>query len=203
MLKLTRRPILFALSMALPLVVVPVAARERGPERNAISEIIVHATGGPSCRGGRVVFSDPGTIEQMRRFFARSATLGIHYIIERDGRIARGVPESQVAVHTMDNNEASIGIELINRGDGSEPFPASQVQALAALVVDIMRRQGLGLEALKRHSDVDHSTFTCAGRLVRRKQDPGPAFPWDSFLLSVLIETGATSKQSAASARRR
>jgi N-acetyl-anhydromuramyl-L-alanine amidase AmpD len=202
MIEMTRHPILLALPLAL-LLLVPVAARERGPERSTISEIIIHATGGPSCRGGRVVFSDPGTIERMRLFFARSATLGIHYIIERDGRIARGVPENQVAVHTMDNNEASIGIELINRGDGSEPFPEPQVRALATLVVDIMRRRGLGLEALKRHSDIDHSTFTCAGRLVRRKQDPGPVFPWDSFLLSVLIETAAAPSQTAASARRR
>lgn len=166
------------------------SARVRGPERTAVTEVIVHATGGPSCQRGRVVYSDPGTVERMRAFFARSGRLGIHYIIGRDGRVVSGVPEGEVAIHTMDNNATSIGIELINRGDGLDPFPTAQVEALTRLLTGIRGRYGLGIEAIRRHSDVDHTTFPCGGRLVRRKQDPGHAFPWERLLLSLLtLET--------------
>jgi N-acetylmuramoyl-L-alanine amidase len=162
------------------------AAKGRGRSRTTVTEIIVHATGGPSCTGGRIAYSDPGTVERMKKFFEGSGGVSIHYIVGPDGTIAASVPEGEVAIHTVGHNETSIGIEMINRGDGREPFPDAQVAAMVRLVDGIRRRHNIPIELIKRHSDVDTSTIPCAGQPVRRKQDPGPAFPWDRFLLGVL-----------------
>ncbi|MFV0297620.1 MAG: N-acetylmuramoyl-L-alanine amidase, partial [Hyphomicrobiaceae bacterium] len=146
--------------------------------RDRVTEVIVHATGGPSCHRGRVKFSNPGDLDLMKRFFARNRVVSIHYIIGRDGRVAASVPENEVARHTRHNNDESVGIELINWGNGKDPYPDVQIAALVRLIDGIRMRWHVPLSGVKGHEDVDHSTFRCRGRTVRRKQDPGPAFPW-------------------------
>lgn len=155
-------------------------ARSRGPKRSAVTEIIVHATGGPYCRGGEVAFSPAGTVETIKRFFERSSSVSIHYIVGPDGEVARSVPEDEVAFHAVDHNEESIGIELINAGDGREPYPPEQIAALVELIGGIRKRWSIPLSEVKGHEDVDRSTFPCGGRQARRKQDPGPLFPWEA-----------------------
>lgn len=162
-------------------------ARTRGVKRDAVSEVIVHATGGPFCQGGRVLFSPAGTVERIQRFFESSGSVSIHYIIGPDGRIATSVPEDEVAIHAVGHNASSIGIELINAGDGKEPFPDAQIDALAGVVDGIRRRWRIPLAAIRGHDEVDTSTFPCGGREVRRKQDPGPLFPWDRLRAAVTI----------------
>lgn len=153
-------------------------ARGRGSKRSKVTEIIVHATGGPFCQGGKVVFSPPGTGDTMKRFFEKNGTVSIHYIVDRDGTVLKSVPEDEVAIHTVGHNENAVGIELINHGDGKEAYPEVQVQALAKLVREVQKRWKVPLGQVKGHEDVDSSTFSCAGKSVRRKQDPGPQFPW-------------------------
>lgn len=176
------RLVVSALSLcASALAVVPDAeARSRGPKRGEVTAIIVHATGGPFCRGGEVAFSPAGTVETIKRFFERSSSVSIHYIVGPDGEVARSVPEDEVAYHAVDYNEQSIGIELINAGDGREPYPQAQIAALVELIGGIRKRWGIPLAEVKGHEDVDRSTFSCGGRQARRKQDPGPLFPWEA-----------------------
>ena len=181
----------------------PVEARARGAPRTKVTEIIVHATGGPSCGSGKVVFSDPGTVQRMKRFFEGFAGVSIHYIVGPDGELAASVPEGQVAVHTRGHNDSSIGIEMINRGDGLETFPEAQIQAMVSLVDGIRRRHGIPIDKVHRHSDVDTSTFSCGGRTVRRKQDPGPAFPWDRFLAELEVAGRQSGERVAGAAERR
>jgi N-acetyl-anhydromuramyl-L-alanine amidase AmpD len=164
-----------------------VDARARGARRDAVAEIIVHATGGPFCKGGQVVFSPPGTVESIKRFFEASGQVSIHYIVGRDGEVARSVPENEIAVHAVGRNERSIGIELINAGDGREPYPEAQIEALVKLIKGIQQRWRIPLAEIKGHEDVDRSTFPCGGQQARRKQDPGPLFPWDRFKLELLL----------------
>lgn len=170
-------------------------ARGPAPKRTTVTEIIVHATGGPSCEGGRVRFSAAGTVRGMKRFFEAPGGVSIHYIIGRDGTVAKSVPEDEVARHTRDNNEHSIGIELINAGDGVEPFPNAQIEALARLIQVARVRWSIPLAEIKGHDHVDRSTFRCGAKTVQRKQDPGPLFPWDrlhmQLLLAEMAETGA------------
>ena len=164
-----------------------VFAKTSGAKRNHISEIIIHATGGPSCIKGKVVFSDPGTLARMTRFFRNSRRVSIHYIIGRNGKIVKGLDERRIAIHARGHNRQSIGIELINEGDGRVPFPEAQMAALVALVHDIRNRYRITLDRILRHSDVDHTTFWCGGKKIRRKQDPGPAFDWKRFQFELLL----------------
>lgn len=191
--KSRRRPFWFsAMAMAAaaavigPLTITDAAARARGAKRHAVAEIIVHATGGPFCRGGQVAFSPAGNVGTMKRFFEASGQVSIHYIIGPAGEVERSVPEDEVAIHTVGHNEGSIGIELINAGDGREPYPQAQIEALVTLIRGVQQRWRIPLSSIKGHEDVDSSTFVCGGRQVRRKQDPGPLFPWDRFRKELL-----------------
>lgn len=165
------------------------AAKPGGhPRRRGIDALIIHSLGGPDCRDGatfyRVIDGDARTWLDT---FARLPIVSIHYVIDREGHVAAGVPESFAATHATGWNQRSIGVELVNNGDGRDPFPAAQIEALVALARDIRARYpAIALSRVLRHSDVDHSTFpadtfgtACAA--FRRKEDPGEAFPWDAF----------------------
>jgi N-acetylmuramoyl-L-alanine amidase len=104
-----------------------------------------------------------------------------HYLVYEDGRIFRLVDEENRAWHAgrgsyggeTDMNSASIGIEIANGGHdfGLPPFPQVQINAVLALVADIVRRRGLD-----RHLVIGHSDWA-----PQRKSDPGEHFPWRQF----------------------
>ena len=166
-----------------------VSAKSTGrPRRRAVDAVIVHSLGGPDCQQGTRFFTP---VEgDARTWMARFATLpvvSIHYVIGRDGRVEAGIPESLAASHAVGWNRRSIGIELVNNGDGVDPFPEPQLAALWQLVRDIRgRHPRVAPERILRHSDVDHSLFPAtrhgeACSAFRRKLDPGDAFPWKAF----------------------
>ena len=72
-----------------------------------------------------------------------------HYTVDRDGTIAVHVAENMRAWHAGQSkmkdgrtkvNDFSIGIELVNRNDGVDPFPGPQIQALRDLLQTIVAR---------------------------------------------------------------
>jgi N-acetylmuramoyl-L-alanine amidase len=151
-----------------------------------IDLIVVHAIGGPVCepRAGAVSFSAaPRDARFWRDWFARQTDRSIHYVIDREGRIAAQRPEERTAGHVSyagivaGVNDRSVGIELVNRGDGVDPFPEPQIRALIALIQDIGARRGLDGSALRLHSELDDRTFACGDGDHRRNVDPGPLFP--------------------------
>ncbi|MEM0977709.1 MAG: N-acetylmuramoyl-L-alanine amidase [Pseudomonadota bacterium] len=97
-----------------------------------------------------------------------------HYVIARDGAVTQLVDESMRAWHAGagawggigDVNSHSIGIELDN--DGASPFSALLMDALDALLPQIVDRWGIAAENVIGHED-------CA---PGRKFDPGPRFDW-------------------------
>ena len=107
-----------------------------------------------------------------------------HYLVDVDPpTIYRLVDEARLAQHAGVSqwgarrmlNGSSIGIEIVNRGrvngpDGPrfEPYPEAQIQAVIALVRDIVRRHGIRPDRVLGHSDIAPG----------RKLDPGPMFPW-------------------------
>ena len=114
-----------------------------------------------------------------------------HYYIDRDGSVARYVPEERVAHHVRGYNAHSVGIELVNAGrwpdwfDSSrqvltEPYPDIQIDALLDLLAHL-RATLPNLQYIAGHEDLDTG---CVGasedpaKQVRRKLDPGPMFPW-------------------------
>lgn len=102
-----------------------------------------------------------------------------HYVVSEAGEIFRLVAEDKRAWHAGtgswlgrdDINSASIGIEIVNGGHdfGLPDYPEPQVQAVIALVTDILARWSLPPEAVIGHSDMAPG----------RKPDPGEKFPWE------------------------
>ena len=156
-----------------------VVAKTTGPAREEITRVIIHATGGPGCKSNQVVFTPSGTLESMKRYFEQHPTLGIHYLIGRRGAIAKSIPEDQVANHAYGHNKTSIGIELINRGDGYDPYPEAQIASLIQLLKEIREHHSIRMEEIEGHSDIDDRTFRCGAIVVKGKQDPGANFPWE------------------------
>ena len=101
-----------------------------------------------------------------------------HYVVAEDGAIHRLVAEENRAWHAGasswegegDVNARAIGIEIVNGGHdfGLPEFPDAQIEAVIALVGDILARHGLKPSRVVGHSDV----------APERKLDPGEKFPW-------------------------
>jgi N-acetylmuramoyl-L-alanine amidase len=146
--------------------------------------VVVHCTELPDLAtareyGERILYADTGT-----------GAAG-HWYVDRDGQIECWVPPERVAHHVRGHNRDSIGIELVNLGrypdwyDSrrqamTEPYPVAQIDALvellghlAALLPNLARIVG--------HEDLDLERVAASDdptRVVRRKLDPGPLFPW-------------------------
>jgi hypothetical protein len=160
------------------------AARATGPARTQrIDMVVIHSTGGPTCdtTTGRPLWIGAGTLAGNLREIEAHLTLGIHYMIDRDGTVRASVPEDQVAHHVFRHSGRSIAIELVNEGDGRDPFPEAQVDALVSLLHDVVKRRGIARDGIRRHSDLDHGMLPCAPA-QRRKVDPGDAFPFERVL---------------------
>lgn len=159
-------------------------ARSTGKQRDRpVDMIVIHSTGGPTCdaKTGRPVWVKAGSLEANIRFIEAHPTLGIHYMIDRNGEVRKSVPEGQVSHHVLGFSQRSVAIELINDGDGVDPFPKAQIQAAVALIQDIAQRRAIGREGVVRHSDLDKRTLPC-DKSMRRKVDPGAAFPFEEVL---------------------
>lgn len=158
-----------------------------GEARDAaeIDLIVIHSIGGPTCRDGAVYFTPAnGSAVFWRDWFLGEGGKSIHYVIGRDGDIAQQRPELRTAGHVsfggimQQVNRRSIGIELVNRGDGLEPFAPEQLAAVKALVAEIAARYALPPEALVTHAALDDRMQPeCGGVPLRRNLDPGPLFP--------------------------
>ncbi|MCC2595141.1 N-acetylmuramoyl-L-alanine amidase [Pusillimonas sp. MFBS29] len=104
-----------------------------------------------------------------------------HYLITREERphVYQLVDESRRAWHAgvsawfgrSDMNSGSIGIEIVNQGLEGEQwdtYDPVQMQVLASLLHEIIKRH-----QIKPHNIVGHSDIA-----PQRKIDPGPRFPW-------------------------
>lgn len=107
-----------------------------------------------------------------------------HYLVDADPpTIYRLVDENRRAYHAgvsswqgqTQLNAASIGIEIVNEGYSDTPtgrvwfdYPKPQIDAVIALVKDIVRRHEIRPDRIVGHSDI----------APQRKVDPGPRFPW-------------------------
>ena len=159
-------------------------ARRTGDLRTQpIDMVVIHSTGGPTCDAatGKPIWVGAGTLDENIRNVEAHPVIGIHYMIDRDGTLRASVPEDRVANHVFHFNARSIAVELINDGDGLDPFPEPQLAALVKLLRDIRQRRGIVRDGIKRHSDLDPLMMPC-DTTRRRKVDPGAAFPYESIL---------------------
>lgn len=102
-----------------------------------------------------------------------------HYLISETGTVWQMVRDIDRAWHAgagqwgdiTDVNSHAIGIELANTG--FHPFPEPQIQALEALLDDLMARWSILPQRVLGHSD------TAPGRKI----DPGGRFDWRRLAL--------------------
>ena len=123
-----------------------------------------------------------------------------HYYVDRDGSVARYIPDDRIAHHVRGYNPRAIGIELVNTGrypdwlDSrrqamDEPYPDAQVEALLALLHDLATRLP-GLRFIAGHEELDREQVPASDDpsvLVSRKLDPGPRFPWARVLAAIAL----------------
>ena len=109
--------------------------------------------------------------EVIEKFADPESRVSAHYTIDRDGTIASHVAEDHRAWHAGKSkmkdgrggvNDFSIGIELVNLNDGTDPFPEEQIRAMRGLLRAILARHPI------RHI-VTH--YECADP-PGRKSDP-------------------------------
>ena len=115
-----------------------------------------------------------------------------HYLInDQPPTIYQLVDENQRAWHAGPSywrgyshlNASSIGIEIVNAGNGGDPsaayaeYPGQQIERVIELVRDVQRRHRVRPDRVLGHSDIQPLT----------KQDPGPRFPWHELALAGLI----------------
>lgn len=128
-----------------------------------------------------------------------SSGVSAHYVVLTDGDVLRLVPESLKAWHAgngrlpwetckpYDFNHRSIGIEVVNPGDGVTPFTEAQYRALEWLVPDVVRRLGWQTAVMRKRDD----RVTCSRAIglvgyvfghrdvaPGRKTDPADNFDW-------------------------
>ena len=153
----------------------------RTPRRKPVTAIIIHATAG-ECAGALRTLCDPRTDNPAARVSA-------HYLVDRDGTITHLVHESDEAWHAGESiwngvpnvNDFSVGIELVNRNDGLDPYPEPQLAACAALVKAIMTDYGVQRADVVGHVDiVDGATPEDKAARLLLHSDP-KAFPWEDF----------------------
>ena len=118
-----------------------------------------------------------------------------HYYIDADGSVHRFVADDRVANHTRGWNSRSIGIELSNIGryphwgDSKHqafttPYTQAQIDALLALL-RLLRAELPNLKYIAGHEDLDTRLEPASDDpsiMLRRRQDPGPLFPWAEVL---------------------
>ena len=124
-----------------------------------------------------------------------------HFYLERNGNIHEWVSPERVAHHVIGYNERSIGIELVNRGrypdwfdsrrqEMNEPYCETQINSLCRLLL-MLAAELKGLKFVAGHDSLDTENVPATDdpkRLVRKKVDPGPLFPWDALLLKTGLE---------------
>jgi N-acetylmuramoyl-L-alanine amidase len=125
-----------------------------------------------------------------------------HFYIDRDGAVHLFARPTRIANHTRGYNPRSIGIELVNTGRfpglagltppgddrglhrGADPF--ADCTCLQSL-----RRELPGLGLIAGHEDLDTTQVAAsddATRMVSRKRDPGPLFPWERVLSEARLQ---------------
>jgi N-acetyl-anhydromuramyl-L-alanine amidase AmpD len=149
----------------------------------------------------------PGAAEACAAWFARpDAEVSAHYCVDADS-VVQCVLEEHIAWHARGGNATSIGIELAGRaaqrsGGWDDPYSRATLGRAATLTAEICARHGIPVRRLRAksvrlggrgitgHADVSEAFH------ASDHWDPGPAFPWASFLAQVAAEVRPIARRS-------
>jgi N-acetyl-anhydromuramyl-L-alanine amidase AmpD len=119
----------------------------QGTARYPVTEIILHcADTRPNWMAGRSLAEK---VAEIRRWHVEQRgwrDIGYHWVIDRDGAVAPGRPETEVGAHVEGQNRGTIGICLLggfgaNADDPFERnFTAAQAAAAKGLIAEIKDR---------------------------------------------------------------
>jgi N-acetylmuramoyl-L-alanine amidase/AmpD protein len=123
---------------------------DRPPDAPPISSVVLHATVEPTTEGTIHIFLDP------------ARKVSAHFVVGRDGRIVQMVPVEKRAWHAgvsvLDGvpgvNDYSVGIELVNRNDGKDPYPEAQLQAVAGILRLLRSRYSIPDARIVSHAQI-------------------------------------------------
>ncbi|MBZ0222546.1 MAG: N-acetylmuramoyl-L-alanine amidase [Dokdonella sp.] len=166
----------------------PYESRLAARPSSAIDLVVIHCTELPDMKMAREFG------ERVRYESSQTGNSG-HYYIDTDGKVFRFVTDTRVAHHTFGYNPRSLGIELSNIGryphwgDSrhqafTTPYTAAQIEALRALLAQL-RQEHANLRWIAGHEDLDRRLEPASDDSsiqLRRRQDPGPLFPWPEVL---------------------
>lgn len=192
--------------MPIPLAIhdqpLPYVARLGKRPLSVIDLVVIHCTELPDMQTAREFG------ERIQYAKSRTGNSG-HYYIDTDGTIYRYVSDDRVANHTFGYNPRSIGIELSNIGrypdwgdswhqSWTVPYTKVQIDALLTLLRQL-RRELPNLKYIAGHEDLDTRLEPArddAKIMLRRRQDPGPLFPWKDIVPASGLERFVPRKQS-------
>lgn len=156
-----------------------------------INEIIVHCTA--TRAGWWPNAKTSAKVDEVRKWhLARGwRDIGYHYLIDRDGTIAKGRPIEQTGAHVKGRNTGTIGIALFGGHGSSENdkfsdnFTPEQDAALRGLIADL--RGKFGNMPVTGHNQ--YAAKACPGFQVKAWLDHKP--PRESIAQSTTLQATA------------
>ncbi|MBS1705786.1 MAG: N-acetylmuramoyl-L-alanine amidase [Armatimonadetes bacterium] len=139
------------------------------PSNALIDTIVLHHTASSNLEG------------VVKWFNMTESQVSAHYTVGKDGAIAQSVSTFKRAWHAGKStdsegrenlNNFTIGIEMVNVGDGKDPWPDAQVEAVARLCRTLIRYRFKQIKYITSHEYIAEPQG--------RKNDP-INFPWDKF----------------------
>ncbi len=126
------------------------------PAGAKIWAIVIHSTANSTLEGVIRWFTNP------------QAFVSAHYNIGKDGRIVQMVQDELRGWHAGKSvwkgvsnvNDFSIGIELVNKNDGKDPYPDVQYRTLVALCKMLTSKYGIKADNIMGHKDISLSGKT-------------------------------------------
>lgn len=172
----------------------PYESRLQSRPLSQVDLVVIHCTEAPALAdarefGEKVLYETSGT-----------GNSG-HYYIDRDGSLHQYVDLARVANHTRGYNPRSIGIELVNTGRYpdwfssthqamQDPYTPAQIDTLVALLARLAVEHP-ALRYIAGHEDLDTTRIPATDdplKIVNRKRDPGPLFPWDYVMSKTTLQ---------------
>jgi len=122
---------------------------DQRPPHTEVDTVVLHSTEIDDIKKVIKIFRNP------------KSGVSAHYTVDKDGTVVQHVREKYRAWHAGESmlpngrtrvNDFSIGIELVNKNTGNDPYPSSQIDSLTKLLLDIESRHPI--EYLVSHAEV-------------------------------------------------
>jgi N-acetylmuramoyl-L-alanine amidase len=150
----------------------PPTVQAPSPNQNSrggmdIDTIVLHHTASSNGAGDLAWMRNP------------KSEVSAHYMLDKDGTLYQLVGDEKRAWHAgtselhgvpTDVNGRSIGIEIVNAGNGKDPFTDAQYRVLNQLVGHLKQKYDVPTNNIVGHKDVAVPKG--------RKSDPAPNFDW-------------------------